>query len=411
MQAARANVCRISEYGNADVVITEQQARLVQAAAGSRLRVTPTLKGYRIDATSYVGALSVPGLTLHIDPKVPVRNLFHLLTWSTHRLQFDAVEVDWAAGDLTAAAAAVYAQMLENALTMGVDRGYVEEHDRLVALRGRIDWPAQSRYPSLPIPLACRFDEWSVDTAPNRLTRAAAGALLRHRLVPFPTSHTLRRLMQILEGAGPLRSTDLAADLHLTRMNDHYRAVARLARVILTCDSLTHRSGDTSASAFLIDMNDVFEDFVHASLTQVLKGSLKVSRHRVVPLGTRGEIRSEPDFLFTDVQGNDVLVADTKYKLTKSGRGRSNDYYQLHAYCTSLNLPRGILIYCDPSGDLPPRHVEVRHNNDILETYRLSVSGNADDIAAEVRRLAAHVKATALATSPVGIGPAVMPTR
>ena len=74
---------------------------------------------------------------------------------------------------------------------------------------------------------------------------------------------------------------DLINDLHLTRLNAHYDEVTRLARAILTFAGLAHGPGLTPSPAFLINMNDVFEDFVHASLSHVLQGKVEVSRHRV----------------------------------------------------------------------------------------------------------------------------------
>ncbi len=394
-----AQVRRVIEYAQVEVDISEDQARLLQTAAGDRLTVTPNNVGYQIKATSYVGTISVPGFVLHIDPKVPVWNLLYLLTWSTHRLQVNPQDVARAGGDLTTALTVLYTQMLERVLVLGVDRAYVEETDRLVSLRGRIDWPTQSRSAGLPTPLACRYDDWSVDTPPNRLVKAASQVLLRQPSVPFATAHALKRLVALLNEAGPLRSSDLINDLHLTRLNAHYDEVTRLARAILTFAGLAHGPGLTPSPAFLINMNDVFEDFVHASLSHVLQGKVEVSRHRVVPLGSKHEVPGEPDLILTDPSGRDALVADAKYKLTRDGRGRSSDYYQLHAYCTSLHLARGVLIYCDADGDLPPRAVEVRNQRDLLETFRLSLSGDPENIASEVRRLANFLVPTRAATS------------
>src|SRR3954467_12473822 len=111
MNDARQSTRTVAEYASIEHDLTEEQARELQSTAGARLTVAPSAAGYRITASSYVGAVSVPGFLLYVKPKVPVRNLLHLLTWSTQRLQFDQSDLDFAADELTAALAALYARM------------------------------------------------------------------------------------------------------------------------------------------------------------------------------------------------------------------------------------------------------------------------------------------------------------
>jgi 5-methylcytosine-specific restriction enzyme subunit McrC len=391
MNDARPATRTVAEYASIEHGLTEAQARELQTTAGARLTVAPSAAGYRITASSYVGAVSVRGFLLYVKPKVPVRNLLHLLTWSTQRLQFDQSDLDFAAEEVTAALAALYARMLERTLVLGIDRAYVEEEARLIAIRGRIYWPAQSRSVGLATPVACRYDEWSMNTHPNRLVKAAAQVLLHQPAIALTDAHGLRRLLALLDLVGPLDPGDLAGSTNLTRLNGHYDAVTRLARLVLRASGTSHTVGAVKSPAFLINMNDVFEDFVYGRLRESLTGSLQVTCHRVVPLGTRGQVPGEPDYTFTDLAGRDCVVADAKYKLTTAGRGRAGDYYQLLAYCTTMGLPRGILIYGDSEGDLPPVSVEVRRRGTILETFRLGLSGDPSELAAEVERLAQHI--------------------
>ena len=70
-------------------------------------------------------------------------------------------------------------------------------------------------------------------------------------------------------------------------------------------------------------------------------------------------------------------VADVKYKLTKDGRARSSDYYQLLAYATALNLTEGMLIYATSDGSPPENEVVVRHSEQSLYTFRINLSGSS----------------------------------
>ena len=133
-------------------------------------------------------------------------------------------------------------------------------------------------------------------------------------------------------------------------------------------------------------------DFVFVSLKHRLRGTWGVDK-RTIPLDVAQHVPTEPDLLFTGQSGTNVLVADSKYKLISDGRGRNADYYQLLAYCTSLGLPRGVLIYCDAAdAQRPPRAIEVRQSGTVLETFQVSLSGSIDDIAREFDRLSRHLR-------------------
>lgn len=54
-------------------------------------------------------------------------------------------------------------------------------------------------------------------------------------------------------------------------------------------------------------------------------------------------------------------VGDIKYKLTSDGRARTNDYYQLLAYTTTLDIAEVILIYCHGDGDVRDQTITVKN--------------------------------------------------
>jgi len=58
--------------------------------------------------------------------------------------------------------------------------------------------------------------------------------------------------------------------------SEHYRGAVGLARLILSGVSFDLGAGEVAASAFLIDMNKVFEDFVVVALRDALRVSDRV---------------------------------------------------------------------------------------------------------------------------------------
>lgn len=384
----------LQEYEVKDFDLTDVEARALQRASGSRLTVTPGVNGWRVRASSYVGAVATPGLTIQINPKVPLANVLYLMTWSADRMIVRRSSTSFEEFDsLVPAVAELFANTLEGVLVRGVDHQYVGVREALSAVRGRIDIPANLVTAGLPTPIHCSYDDWSVNTWVNRVVRAALVTLLQLVHASPRATHKLRRLAAMLDGVEALRRDDLATTNALTRLNDHYAPALSLSRMILRGASITHLGGDVVASAFLVNMNDVYEDFLFGSLRSKLRGRLGVTRHDVTPLGSRGEIPGEPDLLFT--RGTDprtVFVADAKYKIAPDARGRSGDYYQLLAYCTALDLDHGMLIYCDHEGAQPAREVRVVRHGPTLETYCVSLLGSTDDIDRRVTSLAEAIQ-------------------
>ena len=55
---------------------------------------------------------------------------------------------------------------------------------------------------------------------------------------------------------------------------------------------------------------------------------------------------------------------------------RDADYYQILAYTQALDVPAGMLIYCQRDGDAPPRSITVGAHQMHLDTWALKLSGS-----------------------------------
>jgi 5-methylcytosine-specific restriction endonuclease McrBC regulatory subunit McrC len=104
-------------------------------------------------------------------------------------------------------------------------------------------------------------------------------------------------------------------------------------------------------------------------LRRYLAGRLAVHLQWWDKLHVNGSVRIKPDLVFGPISGVITYVADTKYKVTADGFGREADYYQILAYASALNLPEGLLIYCQHDGNIPPQQVEVRNLGTRLRTW------------------------------------------
>ena len=373
----------LAEYESITVALSAGRARRLNAVGRGALAVALTDEPgvYSLTAQNMVGTLVVDDLRILIRPKIRPENLFLLLEAGLPPKTWRQESYDYAtSADLLPSIIAFFARTLANTLARGLLRSYRPEEERLVALRGRIDVASQFRQAGVPLPVACRYDEYTPDIFENRYVKAAARLAVR---VPRVEAEDRRRLLQqvaALEDVpdAPVRAEDLDR-LLFTRLNAHYAPALRLARLLLSNLTLVDQRGDRSASSFLVDMNRLFEDFVTERLRRALRGRLEVRSQSLAHLGVGRKVRMRPDLVFRR-QGTEVYVADIKYKLTADARARTSDYYQLLAYTTALDLPEGVLIYCLADGGLPERTVTVRHADKTLHTLAIDLSGPPDKV-------------------------------
>ena len=155
------------------------------------------------------------------------------------------------------------------------------------------------------------------------------------------------------------------------------------------------RRGDRRASAFLINMNEVFERFVWEALRESLGLTEDTFPHeakgRKLFLDQRKRITLEPDLSWWD-RGKCVFVGDAKYKKVSIGGVKNPDIYQMLAYTTAANLPSGLLIYA--KGEAPSASHSIPLAGKTIEVRTLDLDGTPeyslrqiDEIAYEVRRL------------------------
>ena len=410
--AGAVNRIELREHSSAEVSLTSEQAAELN---GRYLSVEPAEESgrWQVSAHDYVGSINVAGLQVLVRPKIPLRNLFLLLEvglrdrdWHEDFVRFEAT------GGLLPAFVSFFARTTETTLARGLYHSYREQHDRLIALRGRIDIARQFTQPGLAIPTACRFTEFTADLIENSFLKAAVSRSLR---VAGVQAIDRRRLMQhlvTLEDVADVRHHHSDHDrVVFSRLNEHYRPALSLARLVLANLTLQDTVGETQASAFMLDMNELFERFVTQRLRRALRGRLEVKDQHRDKLDVDGTVAIKPDLLLRS-GGTPKFVGDIKYKLTdETATGRHPDYYQLLAYATAFDLPEGVLIYCLDANDNAPagadgpavRSVRVRHANKMLHTYALDMSGTTAEVADNLNALADWIAQRASTTGRIAV--------
>ena len=167
---------RAQGMGNADVLLDDADvtALIAHPQRPAVIEAAPARGFWRLRAQAKVGAVRFEGFDLIIRPKAGLRNVFYLMGIERPRDWWGGNEVDLLVQrDLFAGIARMVAHAVERAIGRGVQHGYVERREPLVALRGRVDLREQLRRPGISVPAACRYDDYTADTKLNQLIRAA----------------------------------------------------------------------------------------------------------------------------------------------------------------------------------------------------------------------------------------------
>jgi 5-methylcytosine-specific restriction enzyme subunit McrC len=154
----------------------------------------------------------------------------------------------------------------------------------------------------------------------------------------------------------------------------------------LNKQSLRDQEGAVVGTTFTVDMNALFERFVETIVREeAQRAGLRLVAQ--APRKLTAEIPVRPDLVLRG-EGKDLAVGDAKYKELRPGEWPQADLYQLLAYCVSLGLPAGLLIY---ASERPlERHVVERAGIN-LEIVGVEMSGSPRSLEARVREAAGRL--------------------
>lgn len=353
-------------------------------------------KKFHLRPGSTVGALEIGDMSVLIKPKIGVPKLLSLACFALgvyqHQYRQFYFQKDQALPDVLALAMIAAAR---KAFGRGVLRGYLTEEDALYTVRGRIQFSEQirRRY-GIPLPVELRFDEFTEDILVNRLVKAAAARLRHMTLNSSEARQGLGWLAAILENVSLLEFRRRnVPEVRFDRLNEHYRHVVGLARLILLHSEFESFRGDVRASGFLVNMNDLFQEFVTQALREALNVSDRTLRDdkgiRRLTLAEENRVQLKPDLSWWDGE-TCMFVGDAKYKKIIHSSVPNADLYQLLAYATALDLPGGLLIYAQ--GEAEAATYKIRNTCKQFEVVTLDLSGTLEEILARVNDIACKIK-------------------
>ena len=277
---------------------------------------------YRVTPASTVGAVGIGDLSVLIRPKIGIPQLLALACYATDTLkqqdirQFDFKEDVETLPDTLALALASAAR---TAFARGLLHGYRTEEEALQTVRGRIRFEDQLRRRfGIPIPVEVRYDEFTDDIMENRLIRAAVARLGEMRIRSSRARRGLGWTATMLESVSHVNFVpNDVPQVPINRLNEHYRVVVGLSRLILQHSMFESSRGSVRAVGFIMDMNVLFQEFVTVALREVLRLSANVfcadnrlKGNRRVCLDKDHRVRLMPDLTWWE--GMECLFVATR---------------------------------------------------------------------------------------------------
>ena len=389
----------LQEYQQSEAVELTREERDELRDVLPSLAVEPAegLDGaYWLKPGSTVGAVEIGDQSVLIRPKIGIPQLLSLACYamgvfkSQEERLFDFDEEVETPPDTLALALAAAAR---RAFSRGLLHGYRTEEEALHTVRGRIRFADQIRQRfGIPLPIEVRYDEFTDDITENQLVKAAAIRLGGMRLRSQQARRNLGWIAAMLENVSSVESFPKdVPDVRFDRINEHYRGVVGLSRLILRHSAFESERGVVHATGFLMDMNTLFQEFVTVALRETLGLTERVFREKNIDtLDVDGKVHLRPDLTWW--HGRDCqFVGDAKYKGIENESVPNADLYQLLAYVTALNLPGGLLIYAQGKGETAT--YTVRNSGRRLEVAALNLGGSLDAVLKRVDVLAERVKA------------------
>lgn len=183
----------------------------------------------------------------------------------------------------------------------------------------------------------CGYEVFTEDHILNQTLKYTS-----HLLLSISSSHnnkkSLQNILNLLANIKLLPITRAMLEvITYNRLNNHYRPVIELCKIILENSSVDLRLGKLETFSFMFDMSKLFEEFIFQVLNRN-KAKLNINSIRAQSyLGTIFNSFQMKYDILVNINNKDIII-DTKYKTpgNKNKKGiEQNDLYQMFTYSQS----------------------------------------------------------------------------
>ena len=338
-----------------------------------------TMGRWSLTSQGWVGHLPItPEFGIRIQPRVPLRNLFGMLEYAyrLRSIQFlpGLINCDSLEGFFERLVRIV-ASLASVRIRKGLHREYVRVTERLPIVRGRVDLESRLQRPWM-VEVDCEFDDHTADLKVNQILTWTLWRATRTGLCGEPVLQSVRKVLRAMLSVVSLTPT-ASGDCVLRgyhRLNEDYRPVHALCRLILENIGPSHEIGQHQMLPFIVNMSHLFELFVAEWLTASIDPKYACQPQQRVQVGDADDLEFRIDIVICDTGTmRPLCVIDTKYKIPD--RPSPADIAQAVTYATLKDCRDAVLVYpkrLDHPLDLVIGKIRVR-------SMTFSLDGNLDD--------------------------------
>ncbi len=360
-------------------LLMELNERYVDESTGTKkeflyIREYSEKSKVKIKAKNWVGIVSINDWTLEILPKFikkdenweenrekTIKNLVKMLqiAWDLPIRDVDISSLKIGKNSIFEVLLTIYSIKLLDTIKEGLYKEYIRVSDDLRYVKGQIDFAKYSQRWERRHIIPVNYNDRNPDNLINRTLKYATylASMYTRNSTNFSNLKVAENLMDSVSLV-PIGASEIDS-ITFTRLNEGYKPLINLARVIITNLSPEFTGGKKDVFAFLIPMEKVFEKFVANFLRDYVLPKCCPSARIYIQEETRhfakrgaylmkgGRFQLKPDILIKVKDRNHII--DTKYKrinMDERNVGISQqDAYQMLAYTLAFKSEKTMLLY------------------------------------------------------------------
>jgi 5-methylcytosine-specific restriction enzyme subunit McrC len=324
-----------------------------------RVEWLPGPNAVKIKASHHVGIICLPNLSIFIRPKIDTKNVLYMVGRTegfydqlSFYKSFVSLEPSY---NLLEFVVQLFLLMADDLLAKGLWKSYVRKEEALPVVRGRIMVSATLiKTKGFNNLVYCDYEDYTHDIIENQVIKFTLARVARTGNF---SPQLVRKLSAALSDTTllPWLDSSLLDRITYHRLNESYRPVHGICKLILRNLAIRETVGGTKSYSFLVDMEELFERFIKDALERRLTDPFtKVSyqEEQIIPKIAgppfAGNVHIKPDIVVK--RGERTVLVDTKWKapLAKAEEGywtvHHDNFYQMATYITKYKAP-GILVY------------------------------------------------------------------
>lgn len=340
------------------------------------------------------------------DKGILIRNIYYMLSYAFQELKrrnYDDIDKEDFERVQDLFAEILYKGMAMQ-LKQGLYREYIEKHDTLPILKGKLDIreTIRNRVQRKNV-LSCEFDELSENNIFNQIIKTTACILVREKSVSRARKVQLKSLLPFFDGVEEVNPFTIRWNmLRYQRSNQTYKMLMNICFFVLDGMLMTDESGAYKMATFSDEhMNRLFEKFV----LEYYKVHHKEVSANTEHIEWNIDLEKSPmiDFLpamKTDItlrKDNHVLIIDTKYYghtlqySFNKATIHSNNLYQVFSYVKNEDKGNtgdveGMLLYAKTQEEISP-DLDAVFGKNRIRVKTLDLNKEFKDIAAQLENI------------------------